>query len=220
MSRVALELVLRSMIAEDAVNESHINQYINKQYPKEKDQVRIVTSLVEMCASRGNKPHLDAMVALMNERSQGKQGVQLSRLSSYLAVIGALAAAGRAEEVDRALDSIQAYEGGLPHRAFVVAIMGLLNAGTVWQGLRMMRRMEECNLGVPAQCLVSLFKTGAEQSMAGPLLDQAMTLNSQLTPEVLTVLANAAYDADDVELGQKVVLLCQQNGGCIDASVW
>lgn len=219
VSRVALEIVVRSMIAEDEVNEAHINQYICKQYPKEKEQVRIATSLIEMCASRGNKAYLDAMVALMNERG-GKHGVELSRLSSYLAVTGALAAAGRAEDVDRALDSIQTYEGGIPHRAFVVAIMGLLNAGTVWQGLRMMRRMEECNLGVPTQCLVSFFKTGAEQGKAGPLLDQAMTLNSKLSAEVLTVLANAAYDADDFDLGRKVVRLCRGQGGCIDASIW
>ena len=53
------------------------------------------------------------------QRCEAKK-VELSRLSSYLAVIGALAAAGRAEEVDRALDAIQTYEGGIPHRAFVV----------------------------------------------------------------------------------------------------
>ena len=31
-----------------------------------------------------------------------------------------------------------------------------------------------------------------------------MTLNSKLSAEVLTVLANAAYDADDFDLGRKV----------------
>lgn len=204
LSRVALELVLRSMIAEEAVDTPAMEQFIRQHYPKEKEQVRTITNLVEACASR---MHLDCIVEIMLAREATGVPFELARLGSYLTVIGAFAGAGREANVLQLYTALEKSEGGVPHRAFVVGIMGLLKAGNLWAALRGMRQMEERHLAVPNQCLTSLFRAGVENQEAAALLDQALTLNTPPPADALHVLAKCAADQDDLELAEKVVAL-------------
>jgi pentatricopeptide repeat protein len=208
LSRVALELVLRSMIAEEALDAPSMEQYIRQHYPKEKEQVRTITNLVEACASR---MHLDCIVEIMKAREATGVPFSLARLGSYLTVLGAFAGVGREQEVQLLFQAIENSEGGIPHRAFVVGIMGLLKSGSLWAALRTMRLMEEHRLAVPNQCLVSLFKAGVESNEASSLLEQALTLNTSPPADALLVLAQCAEGHDDTDLAEKVAALCRGN---------
>jgi len=208
LSRVALELVLRSMIAEDALDAPAMEQYIRQHYPKEKEQVRTITNLVEACASR---MHLDCIVEIMKAREATGVPFSLARLGSYLTVLGAFAGVGREQEVQLLFQAVENSEGGIPHRAFVVGIMGLLKAGNLWAALRTMRLMEEHRLSIPNQCLVSLFKAGVESNEASALLEQALTLNTAPPADALLVLAQCAEATDDADLAEKVAALAKGN---------
>merc|ERR550514_641019 len=105
--------------------------------------------------------------------------------------------------------AIETSEGGIPHRAFVVGIMGVLKFGNAWAALRIMRRMEEHRLSVPNQCLVSLFRLGCEGTSrdATALLDQALTLNTPPPPDALFVIAKCAEEREDLDLAERVAAL-------------